>query len=45
MLGDIMSYDDVPKIDQYNNDYVSQIQINLAEELEANLGNKEVQVQ
>lgn len=31
-FGDINSYDDVPKLDHYNNDYVSQIQINLVEE-------------
>jgi len=41
---DINSYDDVPKFDHYNNDYVSQIQINLVKESEANLRNKEVQV-
>jgi len=42
---DITSYGDVPKFDHYNNDYVPQIQINLAKESEVSLGNKEVQVQ
>lgn len=41
-FGDITSYVDVPKLDHYNNDYVPQVQINLVEESEANLRNKEV---
>jgi len=41
-FGDINSYEDVPKLDHYNNDYVSQIQTKSTEQSEANLRNKEV---
>lgn len=42
IFDDITSFDDLPKYDQYDDDYVSQIQINLTEESKANLGNKEI---
>ena len=41
----LASSDDSLKYDQYDDDYVSQIKIDLVEESEANLGNKEIQAQ
>ena len=41
----ISSFSNLPKYDQYDDDYVPQIQINLIEESETILGNKKVQVQ
>lgn len=38
----IASFDDLPIYDQYDDDYFAQNQINLAKELEAKLGNKEI---
>jgi len=45
MFDDITSFDDLPKYDQYDDNYVLQIQTNFTEKSEANLRNKEVQVQ
>ena len=45
MFDDITSFDDLPKYDQYDDNYVLQIQINFTEQLEASLGNKEIQFQ
>jgi len=41
----ISSFSILPKYDQYDDDYVPQIQINLTEESEAIFGKRKVQVQ
>jgi len=41
----ISSFSNLPKYDQYDDDYVPQIQINLTEESESILGKRKVQVQ
>jgi len=44
MFDDITYFDDLPKYDQYDDNYVLQIQTNFTEQSETNLRNKEVQV-
>jgi len=41
----IYSFSNLPKYDQYDDDYVPQIQINLTEDLETILGKRKVRVQ
>jgi len=45
MFDDITSFNDFPKYDQYDDNYVLQIQTNFTEQSEASLGNKEIQFQ
>ena len=42
VFDDITSFDDFPKYDQYDDNYVLQIQTNFTEQSEASLGNKEI---
>ena len=43
VFDDITSFDDLPKYNQYDDNYVLQIQTNCTEQSEASLGNKEIQ--
>ena len=45
MFDDITSFDDFPKYDECEDNYVLQIQTNFIEQLEGSLGNKEIQFQ